>query len=345
MTRWHPRRLRPVRRGTPVVCALAAVALAGACATVDVPESLPGPTTTTTEAPQPAPEAQDPACTDGVDGNVVESLRPDAAAEQALATRSYPAGSTMADIQARGRLRVGVDASTNLFSSVDPLTGDFVGFDVDVAREMARALLGDPEAIEFVAITADQRIDALTADDPVVDMVVRTFTINCVREDDIDFSSQYFTSTQKLLVRTDSPVDDIGDLGEDDTVCAPAGSTSIARLADLPEPRPAALGVAENSECLVRLHQGQVQGISTDDTILAGMAAQDPNVHIVGEPLGDEPYGIGLPPGDPEFVRLVNAALEQMRSSGRWVEIYDEHLAGVLPSATGGEPPPARYQD
>jgi polar amino acid transport system substrate-binding protein len=215
---------------------------------------------------------------------------------------------------------------------------------------MARALYGDPDAIDFVAITADQRIDALTTVDsttnlPLVDMVVRTFTINCVRADSIDYSSQYFTSSQKLLVRTDSPVDGIDDLGEDDVVCAPAGSTSIARLADLPEPRPQALGVSENSECLVRLHQGQVQGISTDDTILAGMAAQDPNVHIVGDALGDEPYGIGLPPGHPEYVRLVNAALEQVRSSGRWVEIYDEHLAGVLPSETGGQPPAARYQD
>jgi polar amino acid transport system substrate-binding protein len=313
-----------------------------------VPESLADAATTTTEPPAPAAEPQDPGCTDGVDGNVVESLRPDAAAADALATRSFPAGSYMAEIQARGRLRVGVDTSTHLFSSVNPRTGGFEGFDIDIAREMAAAIFGDPAAIELVAIPYSQRVAMLAPDGggpPAVDMVVDTFTINCVREDSIDFSSQYFMSTQKLLVRRDRDVAGIEDLGPEDRVCAAANSTSIEKLASLPEPRPVAVPVRDNSDCLVLLQQGRVDGISTDDTILAGMAAQDPNVHIVGDPFGDEPYGIGLPPGHPEYVRFVNAALEQVRSSGRWVELYDRWLAEDLPSETGGQPPAARYED
>jgi polar amino acid transport system substrate-binding protein len=324
--------------------ALAVVATAGACARVEVPASLEGPVPPTTEAPAPADPAQDPACTDGVDGNVVESLRPDGRAIDALTSRSFPADTYMAEIVGRGRLRVGVDTSTNLFSSVDPLTGEFEGFDVDIAREMARALFGDPSRIELVAIPYSQRVQVLAQDPPAVDMVVDTFTINCVRDDSIDFSSQYFMSTQKLLVRIDSDIAGIDDFDADDRVCAAANSTSIETLADLPEPRPVAVPVRDNSDCLVLLQQGRVEGISTDDTILAGMAAQDPNVHIVGEPFGDEPYGIGLPPGHPEYVRFVNAALERVRSSGRWAELYDQHLS-TLPSETGGQPPAARYED
>jgi polar amino acid transport system substrate-binding protein len=327
------------RAGRTVAAGAAALVLtllAAACASTSIPESLPGPVTTTTAPPPPAPVPQDPACTDG---NVTQSLRPDAAAEEALDTRDFPAGSYMAAIRERGRLRVGVDTSTILFSSVNPQTGQVEGFDVEIAREMAAALFGAGDAIEFVAIAYSARVDALA--EGTVDMVVDTFTINCVREDRIDFSTQYFTSSQKLLVRVDDPSTGIADFGGR-RVCAAAGSTSADNLRALPAPAPRVVEVTDQADCLVLLQQGQVEGISTDDTILAGMQAQDPNVRIVGDAFSAEPYGIGLPPNHPEYVRFVNAALEQVRSSGRWTELYDEWLSG-LPGPN--QPPPAAYED
>ena len=344
--------MRRSRHAPPVLAGAVGLVVAtalAACGGADVPGSLPGPTTSTTETPAPAAEAQDPGCTNREtdrEGNVVQSLRPDAAAQSALATRRFPAGSYMATIQANGRLRVGVDVSTNLFSSVDPRTGEFEGFDADIAREMAIALFGSPTAVEFVAIPYSQRVQILAPEGggpPGVDMVIDTFTINCAREDRIDFSSEYFTSTQKLLVRVDDPADSIDDLGGR-RVCAAANSTSIENLAGLPDPKPVPVAVTDQADCLVLLQQGQVDAISTDDTILAGMAAQDPNVEIVGDPFSAEPYGIGLPPDHPEYVRFVNAALEQVRSSGRWAELY-AHWLSVLPSETGGQPPVAQYED
>ena len=331
-----PSSTRGRRRGAGLAAiALTSALLAGACA-ADVPESLPGPTTTTTEPPSPAAEAQDPTCTPD---NVTQSLRPDAAADQALATRTFPAGSYMQTIRDRGRLRVGVDTSTILFSSVNPRSGDFEGFDVEIAREMALALLGSRDAVQLVAIPYSARVDVLA--EGQVDMVVDTFTINCVRDDRIDFSSQYFESTQKLLVRVDDPSTGIADFGGR-RVCAAAGSTSADNLRALPAPAPRVVEVTDQADCLVLLQQGQVEGISTDDTILAGMQAQDPNVRIVGDAFSAEPYGIGLPPNHPEYVRFVNAALEQVRSSGRWTELYDEWLSG-LPGPN--QPPPAAYED
>jgi len=327
------------RTGRAVVAGVAGVVLAllaGACASTSIPESLPGPVTTTTAPPPPASVPQDPACTDG---NVIQSLRPDAAAEEALDTRDFPAGSYMSAIRERGRLRVGVDTSTILFSSVNPQTGQVEGFDVEIAREMAAALFGAGDAIEFVAIPYSARVDALA--EGTVDMVVDTFTINCVREDRIDFSTQYFTSSQKLLVRVDDPSTGIADFGGR-RVCAAAGSTSADNLRALPAPAPRVVEVTDQADCLVLLQQGQVEGISTDDTILAGMQAQDPNVRIVGDAFSAEPYGIGLPPNHPEYVRFVNAALEQVRSSGRWTELYDAWLS-ALPGTN--QPPSAAYEE
>lgn len=307
----------------------------GACARSDVPPSLAGPTTTTTEAPPPPAQPQDPTCTPE---NVTQSLRPDAAADEALATRAFPAGSYMRTIVDKGSLRVGVDTSTSLFSSVDPRTGEFQGFDVEMAKEMARALFGTTQALELVAIPYSARVDALANGE--VDMVIDTFTINCVREDRIDFSTQYFTSSQKLLVRNDQAATGIADMAGK-RICAAAGSTSAENLRALPAP-PIVVEVTDQADCLVELQQGRVVGISTDDTILAGMVGQDPNLRIIPESFSDEPYGIGLPPDHPEYVRFVNAALEQIRSSGRWTELYNQWLAEAL----GSVPPPgAAYED
>jgi polar amino acid transport system substrate-binding protein len=321
----------------------AAMLAASACSQTDVPPALSGPTTSTTAA-DPAPPAETPGCRPDT---VTQSLRPDPAALAAVESGVFDPASTMAEIVDRGRLRVGVDTSTLQFSSVDPSTGGFEGFDVDIAREIAAALLGSPDAIEFVAIPYSERVNVLVPNqqtgDPTVDIVVDTFTINCEREESIDFSTEYFTSTQKLLVRVDSGVTSIEELGGQ-RVCAAAGSTSIDNLNSLPEPRPIAVGVTDQADCLVLLQQGRVDAISTDDTILAGMRRQDPNVRIVGDGFSQEPYGVGLPPGRPEFVRFVNAVLERVRSSGRWNELYDQWLRGLLPEGNV-TPPSAQYED
>ena len=311
----------------------------GACAHTDVPESLPGPTTSTTEAaeaPPPAPAG----CTAAT---VTASLRP-----TGPAGTDVPPGSYMAAIRQRGRLRVGVDTSSLLFSIVDPSTGEFEGFDIDIAKQVAVALFGEasPDTIEFVAIPYSERLNVLTTTDddgvPLVDLVADTFTINCRRDADIDFSTQYFTSVQKLLVPDDLPDDTtISDLGPDQKVCAAAGSTSIDNLNALPEPRPQVVGVTDQADCLVLLQQGQVDAISTDDTILAGMVAQDPNVKIVGEGFSAEPYGLGLPPDRPEWVRYVNAVLEDVRTSGLWDQLYDKWLLDQL--GVDAAPPAPAY--
>jgi polar amino acid transport system substrate-binding protein len=320
---WRPRML------TCLIFAAGALA-SGACTNVDVPESLPGPTTATTAAPgPPAPAAPD--C-----GDPTASLRP-----SGNAGPNVPSSSYMAEIQARGSLRVGVDVSTLLFSSVDPITGQFVGFDIDIAKEVALALFGSADSITFVAIPYSDRLAVL--EDGRVDLVADTFTINCRRRQDIAFSSEYFTSGQRLLVRNDNDATTIDGLGADARVCAAAGSTSVDNINALPDPKPEVVTVTEQADCLVLLQQSRVDAISTDDTILAGFAFQDPNVQIVGPAFSSEPYGLGLPPGHDEWVRYVNAVLEDVRDSGRWDAIYETWLADVLGPDPG--PPTATYAD
>ena len=110
----------------------------------------------------------------------------------------------MAAIRARGRLIVGVSADTYLLGARNPLTGQIEGFDIDLAKQVAKAILGNENAIQLVVITAADRIPALQQSR--VDIVVRNMTMNCARWQDVAFSQVYYQSGQKLLVRRGSPI-------------------------------------------------------------------------------------------------------------------------------------------
>ena len=81
--------------------------------------------------------------------------------------------------------------------------------------------------------------------------------------------------------------------------------------------------------------------MSTNDTILVGFSAQDPNLRFLEGDLFVEPTAIGVPLGQEDMVRYVNAVLDQVRTSGRWVELYDLWLADLLGALDPGEGPPA----
>ncbi|KQQ22350.1 transporter substrate-binding protein [Rathayibacter sp. Leaf299] len=262
------------------------------------------------------------------------------------ATTSYaPTGvtdsATLTEIRDRGSLRVGVSADTLLMSARNPLTGTIEGFDIDIAREIARAILGRPDAITYVVITSAQRLPALTGGEgaPQVDLVARTLTMTCDRWSTIAFSSEYYGAGLKLLVSASSDATSIQELeaaDETQQVCAPRATTTLSRLEN-EYPGVEAVAADTHTQCLALFQEGSVDAIAGDDTILAGFVAQDPYAKVIGEPLSSEPYGLGMAADDVDFVRFVNGALDSLRSDGRWQSIYDRWL-GELGEAAPPEP-------
>lgn len=313
---------------------LLAMLLAGATALTLA--ACGGGTTGTTAAPSfaaPVPGGvQDPAVIPSGGSDTTDTSCDPLAS---LSPSTSTAGAAFDRIRQRGRVVVGVSQNTYLFGYRDPATNDIVGFDVDVAREVAKAILGDPNKIQLVAITSADRIPKIQ--DGSLDIVAATMTINCERWKQVDFSTDYYDAGQKVLVAKSSPYQGIQDLGGK-KVCAAAGSTSIVNIANAPS-KPIPVSVPDWTDCLVMLQQGQVEAISTDDTILAGLAAQDPNVHLVGSRFTDEPYGIAVSQKSPELVRFVNSVLDRMRSDGTWAAIYTKWLGGPAPA-----PPAAKYK-
>ncbi|EID54588.1 glutamate ABC transporter substrate-binding protein [Saccharomonospora xinjiangensis] len=318
-----------IRTRGAVLAALFAVVLAG-CSPVTEPVD-PAPVDSVSQ-PMPANTEIDPkfdtAGSADASCNPTASLRPDS---------SIPASSTMAEIKQRGHLIAGVDQNTFLFGFSDPETGELHGFDIDIAKEIARALFGDPEAVRFKAISSAERVDALAKGD--VDIVVRTFSITCERLRQINFSTVYYVAGQRVLVGADSTARSLSDLGGQ-RVCAARDSTSLKNIANS-TPRPVPVAVDDWSDCLVLLQQGQVAAVSTDDTILAGMRAQDRSgTKIIGERFTEEYYGVGIPKQNEDMVRYVNAVLEDVRD-GAWQASYNRWLRQDLGAAS---PPKPEYR-
>ncbi|TDV34509.1 glutamate ABC transporter substrate-binding protein [Actinophytocola oryzae] len=256
---------------------------------------------------------------------------------------AFPGGSTMAQIYQRGRLKVGVDQNTYKFAYRDSETGQIEGFALDVAKEMAKAIFGDETKIQLVVLTSAQRVPAVENGD--VDMVVHTMTANCDRWKQVDFSTVFFKAGQKVLVKKEFDYQGLQSLAGK-KVCATEGSTSLPRIVNLPNvnPKPIGMQVSGWTDCLVLLQQNQVDAISTDDTILAGLAAQDPfTVVPQQQPIADEPYGIAMQKNHTDLVRFVNAVLDRMRGDGRWSQIYNQWMQPLLHDSPA--PPPARYRD
>jgi polar amino acid transport system substrate-binding protein len=260
---------------------------------------------------------------------VASSLRP------AGPPRVTP-GSFMARIRARGYLIAGVSQSTYPFGFFDPLTGKTVGFDIDMVHAIAKAIFGNPNKVEFKAISDAQRIPEVQSGG--VDIVAHTMTINCARLQAVDFSSVYFNAGAQVLVLKNSPAKSLADLGRK-KVCATAGSDSITHIKATPS-HPIPVAVTNFTDCLVLLQQGDVAAISTDNSILAGLASQDPWTKIVGPVFTSEPYGLAISKQHSDFVQFVNAVLQQMRTDGQWAASYARWVGTPVPA-----PPPARYKD
>jgi polar amino acid transport system substrate-binding protein len=254
-----------------------------------------------------------------------------------------PADSYMAAIAKRGYLVAGVDQNTFLWGYRDPTSNQLEGFDIDMVDRVAEAIFGPTWSshIHYVIVPNAERARAVQ--DGEVDIVAETMTITCQREQEVDFSAEYYAANQEILVPKGSVIDSEASLGGK-RVCTAQGSTSLTKLAAL-RPRPVLWSVTNQTDCLVMLQQGQVDAISTDDTILDGLAAQDPNLEILpGIKLEPEPYGMAISKAHPDFVSFVNAVLAQEETDGKWTTSWEHWLGRDFPDQAAPSPPRPVYR-
>lgn len=258
-----------------------------------------------------------------------------------LPAGAQPTGPVLSQLLAQGYVRVGIGLDSPPFAFPGP-DGAPQGIDVDIAREIARDLFGDPSRAVLVPVPNDERESAVLKGR--VDVVAETMTATCDRASRVGFSSIYFEAEQRILVLSvpaggRPPIDGPEDLA-DRAVCVTEGSTSLINVLALPGP-PRAVVTREWNDCLTLLDQGIADAVSTDHAILDGLQSSNPFTRIVGPGFSPEPYALALPPGADDLSRAVNAVLERIRRDGTWVRVYDRWL-GYRGSTT---PPLARYRN
>ena len=203
---------------TRVAALLAAAAVLAGCQQSPPLEPIPE---VTLAPPTPAGMEQAPP------DEAAQALPDNSTCDRTASLRPFPnqaqADEAVENIRNRGRLIVGLDIGSNLFSFRDPITGQITGFDVDIAGEVARDIFGTPSQVEYRILSSADRIEALEKNQ--VDIVVKTMSITCERRKQVDFSTEYLSANQRILAPRDSAIRQASDLSGK-RVCAVKGTTS-----------------------------------------------------------------------------------------------------------------------
>ncbi len=217
----------------------------------------------------------------------------------------------------------------------------YTGFDVDVAKYVAKELGYSADQITFKEAPSVQRETLISAGQ--VKFIVGTYSITDARKEKVSFAGPYFIAGQSLLVRSDSDIKTKENLvGK--KLCSVNGSTSATKVNELLGNKAQLQTYDTYSKCVAALAAKAVDAVTTDNTILSGFAAQEQyrgKLKVVGEPFSEERYGIGLTKGDTAFCGKVNAALQKMVTDGSWKKALDANIgpSGFVPTAANPPKP------
>ncbi|MCP4544062.1 MAG: amino acid ABC transporter substrate-binding protein [Chloroflexi bacterium] len=237
-------------------------------------------------------------------------------------------------VQERGRLLCG-GRSDNLpgYNSVDQ-DGKHVGFDVDLCRAVAAAILGDATAVDFIPLESAQRGPALINRE--IDLLARTATWTSSRDVQWgDFTITMFYDGQGFMVRRDSGITLLAEL-DGATICVNAGSTHESNLVNTFRERGldfTPITFRDRTNALESYRQGQCDAYTGDRASLLGLRnelAPDSDDHIIlAETISKEPLTPAVPSGDEQWfdtVKIVMYVLINAEELGVTLENVDEML-------------------
>jgi glutamate transport system substrate-binding protein len=249
---------------------------------------------------------------------------------------SLPAGSKAEAIQKSGKLRVGTKFDQPGFGKKS-LGDEPQGFDVEVGKLIAKGIFGDDIDGKVEFIEAQTRVREEFIEQDKVDIVVATYSITDERKQRVDFAGPYLIAGQGLLVKkSDNSINGPGDLAGK-KVCSVDGSTPLKRIKEQAPQADYSLVFTAYADCVEALKDNRIDAVTTDDQILLGYAAENPDqMKVVGKPFSQELYGIGLKKDDKDFRTFVNDQLQQSYDNGSWAKAY----ADTIGSKTGATVPP-----
>lgn len=214
-------------------------------------------------------------------------------------------------IKERRYLIVGIKADLYPLGFVEM---ERAGFEVDLARELARKLFGDTQAIRFVNVKNQERRTFLEEDK--VDMVIADWSITVSRARATDFSLPYLTTTQNVLLRNSSPVQKLSDLSNRKIAVLKGSSGGIALKTFVPDIQ--LVPMNSYSEGIEAMELGKVEGLAADGVVLGGWVKQRRAYRLIDTELDSSALAIGMPRGlvADSLRRWVNAQITDLLENG-----------------------------
>lgn len=264
----------------------------------------------------------------------------------APARPTFAAASTMAAIQAKGKLVVGTRFDVTGFALKNPTTGVVEGFDAEMAKLIAVAIFGGTPAdaigkIEFQETDLAKREAAIS--EGRVDIVIVTYPITEARKQQVDFAGPYFMAGQDLMVKNgDTTIKGISDLNGK-KVCLTRTNPFTEPNIKAKAPQAELVVMTASAQCTEALADGRVDAVASANAILLAQLDKGAGAfRLVGNPTTEEPYGIGLKRGDQAFRTFLNDSLEKAYSNGQWASAYAASF-GRFGWRTPTPPPVDRY--
>lgn len=222
----------------------------------------------------------------------------------------------------RGTLVVGVREDFPPLGYLDA-NGESTGFEVDLARFLARQLLGDERKLRLVPVRAGDRLTAILSG--LADMLIAAVTATEDRAAVFALSEPYFVSGTLLLVPRNSSIRDFRDV-PGKRVAVLEGSIQEGGL----EPAvPEAIRVKfwSVAAAVAALQAGQVDAIAEDDILVLALAKQYPDLAAVGKPFHPYPYAVAMSKGDGELREWVNEQLRRAKADGTYDQLWNRYFS------------------
>ncbi|MQR02301.1 amino acid ABC transporter substrate-binding protein [Glaciimonas soli] len=244
---------------------------------------------------------------------------------------------TLKKIKDTGTITLGVRDSSIPFSYIDDKQ-NYIGYSIDLCLKAADAVqkqLGLAKLnVKMVPVTSATRIPLIT--NGTVDLSCDSATNNIERQKQVAFAPTMFVTSNRILAKKSANVKSLADL-KGKTVVSTSGTSNLKQLTILNGERNLGMNILaakDHAEAFLMVETGRATAFVMDDILLSSLAAssRNPNDYFIApEALSVEPYGIIERKDDPDFKKVVDAALAHVYQSGEVNAIYAKWFLKPVP--------------
>lgn len=238
-----------------------------------------------------------------------------------------PKNEVYKQVKSSNKIIWGVKNDTRLFSIMDIKENRLVGFDIDMARAITKKILGKNGQAELFQVSSKTKIPVLKNGN--IDATISSVTITPARKKIVTFSKPYFYAGQSLLVKKGSKVKNIKDLDNNKAVVAAVKGTTAVENIHKFAPKAHVLEYDDYGQAFTALKAGQAVAMSTDNGMLAGIAAENSGYKVVGGTFTHEPYGIAVNKGQTKLANQIDKALTELKKDGTYNRLMKKWFSGI----------------